>query len=447
MIGPAAMCAALLFLSAGFIALGVVMTLRLTPEANQRPILKWLGAWLGKGVLLPAAGWAVMNLGMSWAMPAYMPQVQAAQNSGPWFGVWLRISAEGLFIISSYWAAITLGWVLISKSRVVEPDSYKEFRALCFTCAAGLGLPAILLGMLGGWTTLGLAAIIVLAPIAGYAPAVLQPRKVTPMYARAIARMKFGKYSEAEWEIIRELEKCEDDYDGWMMLADLYATHFGDIAEAARTVMEICDQRRTTPSQLSVALHRLADWHLKAGDAAAARRALQVIIDRVPGSHLARMAQLRLNQLPHTAAELREQRTASVIPLPALGDRLDRDENLELPPMERKQAARMANACVEQLKIDPNNVPAREKVARLFAEHLGRADLGIEQLQLLLGLAGQADNKRAEWLALIAAWHLKHRDDTATACRVLERLVAEFPETAQAFSARRRLEQIKKASR
>jgi len=77
--------------------------------------------------------------------------------------------------------------------------------------------------------------------------------------------MKFGKYSEAEWEIIRELEKAEDDLEGWMMLADLYATHFGDLAEAERTILEICDQPRLTSSQLSVALHRLADWQPEAG--------------------------------------------------------------------------------------------------------------------------------------------------------------------------------------
>ena len=52
-----------------------------------------------------------------------------------------------------------------------------------------------------------------------YGPSILHVKPTPPMYARAIARMKFGKYSEAELEIIRELEKCEDDFEGWMMLA------------------------------------------------------------------------------------------------------------------------------------------------------------------------------------------------------------------------------------
>jgi len=137
------------------------------------------------------------------------------------------------------------------------------------------------------------------------------------MYSRAIARMKFGKYGEAEKEIISQLEKCEDDFEGWMMLADLYANQFDDLAGAEQTILEVCDQPRTTHSQLSIALHRLADWQLKsAGDPDVARRTLQMICDRLPGTHLARMAQLRIHQLPRTAVELRDEQTARPIPCP-----------------------------------------------------------------------------------------------------------------------------------
>src|SRR5437899_3435494 len=109
-----------------------------------------------------------------------------------------------------------------------------------------------------------------------------------------------------------------------MMLAELYANHFRDLTEAERTIIEICSQPKTTPSQLSVALHRLADWQLKLGqDPNAARRALQMVCDRLPGTHLAHMARLRMNQLPLTREDLREQQAAKPIPLPALGDKLD----------------------------------------------------------------------------------------------------------------------------
>jgi len=261
-----------------------------------------------------------------------------------------------------------------------------------------------------------------------------------PMYARAVARMKFGKYSEAEWEIIHELEKCEDDFQGWMMLAELYGNHFNDLVEAEQTILEICDQPKTTASQLSVALHRLADWHLKAGDPEPARRALQMISDRLPHTHLARMAQLRLSQLPATAEELREQRHAKPIPLPALGDSLDAGPEPAPTPAEQAEAAAQANACVEALRQDPNQAAARERLARLLAERLGQPDAGIEQMRLLLNLPGQPDAKRAEWLGCIAAWNLKFCHDPDTGRKNLERLIEEFPTSPQALAARRRLQ-------
>src|SRR5260370_41003789 len=109
-----------------------------------------------------------------------------------------------------------------------------------------------------------------------------------------------------------------------MMLADLYANHFNDMAEAEQTILEICDQPRTTPSQVSIALHRLADWSLKhSQDPDPARRALQTICDRLPGTHLARMAQPRLNQLPQPTPDLPSEQIAAPIPLPALSHQSD----------------------------------------------------------------------------------------------------------------------------
>ena len=441
----AAVSSVLLFgMSAALIGAAWIMTLRLTPEPAQRQRVRWLLAWSLKGLLIPLAVWAVMNLGVSWNLQPFMPQVQIAQNSGKgWLGAYLRVLLAGGFIISSTWTAGTLGWAVAEAASGSEGEARSYFKALCWTCLLGMALPALGLLWLGGWPTLGLAAVAILAPIAGCAPPILHTKKRPPVYSRAIARMKFGKYSEAEWEIIRELERCQDDFQGWMMLAELYAIHFHDLAEAERTVLEACSQPGISPSQLSAALHRLAEWHLKlGGDPEAARWALQIICDRLKGTHLAHMAQLRINQLPETAQELREQQVVKPIPLPALGDSLDADSPAPGARLERREAARQANQCVEKLKHDPNDVPAREKLARLFAEQLDRADMGIEQLRLLLEMPDQPEARRAEWWGLVAAWHLKHRHDPAAARQVLERLVREFPQTPQALAAVRRIRLI-----
>jgi Tetratricopeptide repeat len=429
-------------LSTASVAAAWVLAHGLIPERSHPKLRRSLLVWSVKGLLVPLTIWTLMNLGLSWNLQPFMPQVQAAQNNGSdWFPAYLRVVAIGLFVISSYWAAATLGWTLVEASSGAEGETRTQFKAVCLTCLVAMGLPALLLLIFGGWSLFGLAGIALLGPMAGYGATILHAKKMPPMYARAIARMKFGKYTEAEWEIIRELEKCEDDFDGWMMLAELYANQFNDLPEAEQSILEICDQPKTRPSQLSVALHRLADWHLqRAGDPAAARRDLQMICDRLPGSHLAHMAQLRINQLPASREELRRQQSTTAIPLPALSEAIDKEPAHLDSALQRHEAADAANACVEILRHDPNNVAARERLARLFAEHLDKPDLAIEQVNLLLDMPDQPEGRRAEWLSLTAAWHIRYQHDSDTGRKTLERLIREFPQSAQAFAARRRLQ-------
>lgn len=430
----------LALLSVGFVLAGLLLPYRLAPEHRRRKQLRWLLSWTFKGLLLPALIWILMNIGLSWEIQPFMPQIQFARNQGAgWFGTFSMYCIAGFFIVSSYWAALTLGWSLVREGGALEGDARIDFKGLCATCLIGLGLPALGVVVVGKLAGAGLAVVVLLAPIAGYAPLIFGKRKFPPMYARAVAKIKFGKYREAEMHVIEELEKSEDDFEGWMMLAELYANRFNDLPEAEQTILEICDQPKTTASQIAIALNRLADWHLEVGkDPEAARRVLLALCDRLRGTHMARMAQLRMNQLPRTRDELVEQETAAPIPLPALGDQLD----AEVPfgrEFDRSKAASMANACAARLAEDPNNVPMRERFARLLAERLGKADLAIEQVTLLLNMPDQPDARRAEWLGLAAAWHLRYRNDPENGRHLLERVIRDFPNTPQALAAKRRL--------
>ena len=449
MSGAIVICVLLFSMGAILVSATWMLTIRLAPEPARPEQVRWLRLWVIKGLLVPMIIWAVMTVGISWSLQPFMPQVQIAQNSGRgWAAAFFQVLLAGLAVMGPTWTAATLGWAVAQAAAGIKDEARSEFKALCWTWGIGMALPALALVFFGGWPVLGLAAAAMIAPIAGRAPDILQRMKQPPLYARAIARMKMGKYSEAEWEIIRELEKCEDDFEGWMMLAELTAIHFHDLREAEKTVLEACSHPGTSTSQMSVALHRLADWHLKlGGNPEAARWSLQIICDRLKGTHLAHMAQLRINQLPTTAEELREQQVAKPIPLPALGDSLDEEPPAPGSTLERHRAARRANECVEKLKQDPNNVPARETLARLFAEHLDRTDQGIEQITLLLEMPDQPEARRAEWCGLMAAWHLKYQHDSAAAREVLERLVREFPKTPQALAARRRIQLMDREQR
>jgi hypothetical protein len=410
-------------------------------QDEERPARKRQLIELGiKGVILPAIAWVVLNHGWSRHFQPLMPQVQAAQiRGGSWVPAFIEVLAYGIFAISSYWAALILGWAVLEAAFSVSKEARSEFNMLCLTSVLGMAVPALIIVAVLRWLGAGLAAAALVMPIAGYAPAMLRPPKRRPMYARAIARIKFGKYQEGEWEIIRELENHEEDYEGWLMLAELYARNFRDVAEAEQLVMELCSQPKVTPSQAAVALHRLADWHLDLnGNVDAARRALGVISLRYPGSHLARMAQLRGNQLPQTAVELQESRAGRRVALPRMGDMLDAEPEAaaSLDPAAAEARARELSARLAQ---NPNDIPAREEFARLLSEQLGHPDQGIKQVELLLHLPGQPEARMAEWMAMIGAWHLRQRQDPEAGRRLMRELIARFPQSPQAFAAQRRL--------
>jgi tetratricopeptide (TPR) repeat protein len=342
---------------------------------------------------------------------------------------------------------LTLGWfvkVLLRRAR----DRKVFIICACIWCGAMLPFVAWIL-----WSVklagIGLALTLWFGPIVHYLTALESYRNPLPHYTSAIVKIKFGKYAEAEQAIIKELENCENDFDGWLMLAELYARQFNDVGEAERSVLDLCDDAKTTLSQKSVALHKLADWQLQfREDPVAARRALEEIITRMPGTHLAKMASIRLRQIPATKQEWDEQQDRGrKLKMPALNDALDQPKEEIVMETNLAEAERAANQCVEKLERDPKDTEAREKLARIFAERLGQAELGIEQLELLLEMPDQPANKGAEWVGLMAAWRFKYLEDKEGAEKLLRRLIKDFPQSAQAFAAQRRLKLMEMEAR
>ncbi len=402
-----------------------------------------LWIWAGKGLAAPVLVWALFNCGSA----PWLIRVMQAKVAGkpPWFPVLLWEMTPGVSAIASFWLALTLGWWLwnfISAQR----DKWDDYKPIIIFWSWILAPCALLILLLEGWWGVGWALAICFATLLYNLLGIEPVARAVPSYSRAIAKIKFGKYADAEMEIIGELERCADDFDGWMMLAELYASRFGDFAEAEATIRDVCDQPGTGASQVSVALHKLADWQLKFNqDPAAAFRALKEICEKFPGSHLAKMAQLRINQLPATKeALLEQQQHAKTIHLAPLNNALDDEAIRDETKLSEAEATRLANECVAKLKREPNDVPTREKLARLLAQDLGDADSGIEQMELLLKMPEQPEFKKAEWLACVAAWHLNLRNDFDSAKIFLNRLVAEHPNSAQGFSAARKLNLLKR---
>jgi hypothetical protein len=408
--------------------------------AGNPVVRREYGLWLLKGFAGPWLLWIFLNTGF---LPGFPPLLLDAATA---VGLKARLAAVGvvavqaLFVIGFVWAALTYAWLIALVWPRVEEDYRGQLFSAVLTWTLLLFPVGVLFTVFGGWIYAGFGAALWLAPIAQYTVPLISPQKKPPTYTRALVKVNFGRYTEAESEVIRELENCEDDFDGWMLLADLYANHFHDLPAADRAIRDLCEQPNVNPSQVAVALNRLADWHLKVGeDPAAARVALDEICHRLPGTHLAKMAGLRLNQLPASVEALRAQQRGRTLHLPS-----DTEDPAAVSGpgglITKDEALARANQCVERLTLNPNDVAERETLATIYADCLFQADLGIEQLELLIGMPDLPAAKVPEWLARLAAWHLRYRGDRTTARGLWDRLVREHPRSVQAFDAQRRIQ-------
>ena len=393
--------------------------------------------WVWTGTLVPFVLWVFCNTGL--LMPPVWPTV-VPMSAGlvKWEKSCSDLVIGSAFLISSYWAGITFAWLLVRAGALAA--SRRDFFILCGVWSILLGPLALVIVFAGGWGALGLAMTLSFLPLLHLTLNLQRETTPLPSYSRALAKINFGKYDEAEKEVIAELEQCEEDFDGWMMLAELYATHFDDLPGADRTVRDLCAQPATTPVQISIALQKLADWHLKIGhDPVRARQVLEEICARMPGTHLDKMARQRLSRLPATREELRKREEGTPLHLPQVPD------ELEMPPpqiLPRAEATAAANESVAALIKNPDDVAAREKFAHLLAESLGDAPTAIEQLELLLAMPGQPAPQRGGWLLTKAAWHARYRDDPETARLIYREVMRDFPHTTHAFAAQRRLNLI-----
>jgi len=398
----------------------------------------WFLRWLCGGVAIPLLIWILLNAGSMPFMPPLTKNVAKLRVGGHDFEAMLAQTILASLVVVSWWAAMTITWLLTALFRKARNRDDLILAGIVWSPVALISLGFF--GYFFGWGAIGFAGFFWVWPLAQYCLVEAQTAKPLPSYSKAIGKIKFGKYSEAERVIIAELEKSETDFDGWMMLAELYAGQFGDLREAEKTILDLCAEPSTTLPQISIALHRLADWQLNLRqDPVAARRVLEEICNRMPGTLLALTARNRINQLPNSRAELDELKIPRKIHLPALSEDLGESAGDNAAPVDSSAALRSANELVEKLNENPKDIAAREKLARIFAEQLGKFDLAVEQLELLSEMPERPAAKAAEWLALMAAWRIKRHGEGDEARQLLERLIHEFPESPQAFAAQRRL--------
>ena len=393
--------------------------------------------WLLQGLVFPFLVFALFNIGWGSRLPPLVPQVLDAQRNGsPWFWPWLMWSLAGGLLVVFYWAAITYLW-LITRIVQMSADRREIFLNILFFGFFSFIIAGVLT-YASGWIYLGPGICLALLPVVHFTIDLGEKPPVYTTYGKAIAHLKRGKVEEAELEVISQLEKSENDFDGWMLLAEMYAKDYRNMEDAARVVLDICRQPDVQPMQISIACHRLADWQLEIADnPIGARAAMEFLCRKLPGTHIAHMAQQRIRQIPRTIEEFDEAKKPKIIRLPSLGEQSQPIRITE--PASRSEAAAEANRLSDTLTEDPNDIPAREKLALVLGEKLGKIHLAVEQLTLLGELPDATDEQNAKWLAQIASWEFTRDKNVDQFQSALRRIIREYPQTSHAFAAQRRL--------
>ena len=409
--------------------------MRLGYEKSQWRKRYW--PWVVQGFVFPWLLWCVFNIGWGDKLPPLVPQIiDAQQTRQPWFGLWIGWALTGAMLIGFYWTAVTYAWLLI---RIVQDSQdKKEARSAAAFLTAITGAIAGLFVYSLGWIHIGSGVCLALLPVVHFTIDLAEKPPPRPTYSKAVGQLKRGKYQDAEWEVISQLEKAEDDFDGWLLLAELYAKQYRNMEDAARVILDICRQPNVQPYQISVACHKLAEWQLEVGEnPIGARAALEFLCRRLPDTHFAKMAEQRIRQIPRTFEEFDELKQPRRIRLPSLREN---EAPLVPPPASsRAEAAAEANRLSAKLNDDPDDIPARERLAQVLAEKLGKVELAIEQLTLLTAIPTATEEQKAKWWAQIASWDFNRSKDKEQFQAALRTIIRDFPQTSHAFAAQRRL--------
>ncbi len=423
-------------LSALLIALTIHHWLRVRGEEDAEA-RRELASWAFRGLATPILFLVIWNLLVHLGvlqevvplMPGAIINTRQYVTAGPALMTAVGIT---LLLVSSFWSAFALAQLI---PRLPLGDLLGPNRNVWIAVYALFILPPA--GLLLWWVgpgAGGFSTVLCLCPLLH----VLGRPKPKPFlsYAKAVGRMKLGKYSDAEAAVIEELEKCEDDVDGWMMLATLYAENFRDLESAEATLRELIEQPNLTPFQISQALNRLADWQLKlAEDPQSARQSLRELITRCEGTPFARTAEHRLAQLPLDREELTAQRTPKKLRLPSLSDASAEARPAEPASDRREEARREFSRLYIRLGLQPDDLGLLERAAILQAEELGDAVAGIRGIEALLARPDRPPDCVPRWLSHLATWQLKFRNNEPAARKLLDQLIREYPQTPEAFGA------------
>jgi TolA-binding protein len=285
-------------------------------------------------------------------------------------------------------------------------------------------------------------ASIMMSPITKWYDGGDEEPEVRPLYSMATAQRNRGNYDRAIAEIYRQLQRFPNDYQGYLLLAEVYADELQDLDEAQKTIEHILTIPELPPKNAAYALTRLADWLVQyRSDLEGARALFQRIIDSFPNTV---EAQLAAQRIAHQASpeDLADMHDPRVIRLEHHEERIGLQGRVVQAPAAESAGA-TAQRYVDQLREHPLDNETREKLAQLYADEYQRLDLAAGELEQLISAPNQLPKQVAHWLNLLADFQIRLNGDVDAARRTLQRIGERYPDSAAANTARVRMSQLK----
>ena len=349
-----------------------------------------------------------------------------------WF-VWHTIKkADDPGRIAFKWvlSMLVFGAVLMIGSKAGSGGQGGAFVVAGLTAALGVFLGIIWAPHLGA---------VIAKPITAFYDGGDEAPEVRPFYSIARAKQKRGKYHEAIEEVKKQLERFPEDYEGWMLLAEIHGNDLKDNLAAQNCLEEILRHEGHSPRNIVFTLNRSADWHLEhAADRDAARAALEEITRRFPATEFAHIAEQRIAHLT-TNEMLARERNRPTINLTRQEGYIGLQGKIADPRPAAEEPAQSAARLVSHLTEFPRDVGAREELANLYADHYRRMDLASDQIEQLIATPGVSQKEVAHWLNLLVDLHLRVDGDRAAAEAALDRIIELYPKSAVAGLAESRL--------
>jgi hypothetical protein len=97
---------------------------------------------------------------------------------------------------------------------------------------------------------------------------------------------------------------------------------------------------------------------------------------------------------------------------------------------------------VKRLEKSPEDLAAREQLARLYADHYRRPDLAADQLHQLIAFPGQPAVHLNRQMQMLIDLQLKQKDGLDLARQALRQIMDENPHTMAAELAQKQWERL-----